>query len=114
VAGTAVVAGTDGTLSIAGNTVQLADRHGVRALDVPSDLELPPVSAETDDARERFTRLEIGPYTKLAEAFAALIRSEQLSTPVPVPTFVDGVAEMRVIDAIRASARDGGALVEID
>ncbi len=33
--------------------------------------------------------------------------------PVPVATFVDGVAAMQVIDAIRASAAAHGALVEI-
>ena len=37
----------------------------------------------------------------------------QPTDAVPVPTFVDGVAEMRVLDAIRAAAADGGAAVSL-
>jgi hypothetical protein len=32
---------------------------------------------------------------------------------VPVPTFADGLAEMQVLDAVRASAADGGATITL-
>ena len=68
----------------------------------------PPVS---DDARHRFTHLELGPYTRLAQAFGAAIEGDAaVFTGDPAPaTFADGVATMAVLDAIRASAAAGGA-----
>ena len=34
--------------------------------------------------------------------------------PIPVPTFADGLVRVFVLDAIRASASGGGALVACD
>jgi hypothetical protein len=41
------------------------------------------------------------------------IEGETPKTAVPLPTFADGVAGMEVIDAIRKSAADKGALVSL-
>ena len=68
----------------------------------------------SDDPRERYTHLELGPYTRLAEALRAAVDGLPADSAVVAPTFVDGVAEMRVLDAIRASAAAGGAVVAVD
>jgi len=108
VAGLTVVAGTAGTVSIEGSTVWLADREGRHALPVPDDLRLPEPPTVSSDPRERYTHLELGPYTRLCEA----LRDGR--GVVALPTFEDGVAEMEVLDAIRASARADGAVVGVD
>ena len=108
VVGVAVVAGTDGTLELAADGVWLSDRSGRRALPVPDDLALPSAPGASDDPRHRYTHLELGPYTRLCEALRAGIEGRHESGPVPVPTFADGLACMRVLDAIRASAAADG------
>ena len=112
--GITTVAGTDGTVWIDGHDAWIADRDGARILDVPDDLALPTdATPERDDPRHRFTHLELGPYTRLCEAFRAAVVGEPRGAAVPVPTFADGLAEMQVLDAVRASARAGGAVVEV-
>jgi predicted dehydrogenase len=106
--GVTVVAGTTGTLTTDGGRVSLSDRDGERILVVDDDLRLPKPNAESDDRRQRFTHLELGPYTRLCEA----LRDGGKST-VPVPTFADGVAAMEVLDAIRVSAQLDGARVPV-
>jgi predicted dehydrogenase len=95
--GLSVVSGTKGTLVIDGDGVWLDDQ-----LIEPSDL--PPPS---DDPRERFTHLELGPYTKLCESLRGM------PSAVPPPTFADGVACMKVLDAVRASAATNGDTVTV-
>ena len=68
----------------------------------------------SDDPRERYTHLELGPYTRLAAVLRAGVEGARIESAVPLPTFVDGVAEMQVLDAIRASAAAGGAVVAVD
>ena len=111
--GLAIVAGTDGTIEIVGDNVYLSDRDGRRPLPVSADLVLPPPPTASADARERYTHLELGPYTRLCEALLAGIEKRSQPTAVALPTFADGVAEMRVMDAIRKSAAAGGAVVEL-
>jgi hypothetical protein len=41
------------------------------------------------------------------------VEGRAIPDAVPVPTFADGVAEMRVIDAIRASAAQDGAVTAV-
>jgi len=106
------VAGTKGSLWIEGGVVRLANSDGTRALSMPSDLELPPPPPESDDPRHRFSHIELGPYTRLYEAFRSAIDGN-LSSAVAPATFADGVAEMVVLDAIRASAEKGGVLIEV-
>ena len=113
VAGHTIVAGTAGTLELAGDGVWLSDRAGRRFLDVPPDLVLPEPPGAVDDPRERFTQLELGPYTRLCEALRAGIEGSTTGVAVPVPTFADGVAEMRALDAIRRSAAAGGAVTAV-
>ena len=76
---------------------------------MPPELGLPESVQPSDDPRERYTHLELGPYTRLCEVLRAGVDGRSFDTPVAIPTFADGVAEMRVLDAIRASAAAGGA-----
>jgi hypothetical protein len=55
----------------------------------------------------------VGPYTRLCEVLRAGVEGRPADSPVPVPTFADGVACMEVLDAIRASAAAHGALVTV-
>jgi predicted dehydrogenase len=106
-AGLTRVAGTKGTVWLEGESARIADADGPRVLDVPSDLALPPAPDESEDPRQRFTHLELGPFTRLCEALRAGVEGRPLPDAVPVPTFADGVASMRVLDAIRESAASG-------
>ena len=114
VVGLSVVAGTDGTLEIAPDGVWLSDRSGRRLLTIPDDLALPAAPGPSDDPRHRYTHLELGPYTRLCEALRAGVEGKfegpTDSGGVAVPTFADGLACTRVLDAIRASAAGGGAM----
>jgi predicted dehydrogenase len=106
------VAGTDGTLWTEGEAVWVADRSGTHELPVPADLAL--AAAEvSDDPRQRFTHLELGPYTRLCEVLRAGADGRPVVSAVPVPTFADGVACIEVLDAIRASAAAAGAVVRL-
>jgi predicted dehydrogenase len=82
-------------------------------LETPADLALPTPPATSDDPRHRYTHLELGPYTRLCEALRAGIEGKALPSRVPVPTFADGLACMRVLDAIRASAAADGETVAV-
>jgi predicted dehydrogenase len=110
----AVVAGTHGTLEADAHTVWCSDRAGRRTLEVPAELALEPMPPQGDDPRERYTHLELAPYTRLCEAFLGAIAGRALASAVAVPTFADGVAEMQILDAIRASAAQQGAVVAVD
>jgi predicted dehydrogenase len=111
VVGMSVVAGTDGTLETTGGGVFLADRSGRRPLPVPDDLALPEPPDTSDDPRHKYTHLELGPYTRLCEALRAGVEGSAAPDRVPLPTFADGLACMRVLDAIRVSAAERGAVV---
>ncbi len=113
VVGITVVAGTEGTIEVTGAGVFCSDRSGRRELAVPADLALPAPPDESGDPRERYTHLELGPYTRLAEALREGLEGRRSTAAVPLPTFADGLAEMQVIDAIRASAIGGGAVVGV-
>ena len=104
------VAGTRGTVWIDGGRVWLAgvaapEATGIaQCLEVPDDLALAPVPSPSADPRHRFTHLELGPYTRLAEVFAARIRGRPSPSPVAPATFADGVACMQVLDRLRTEA----------
>ncbi len=117
-AGITRVTGTDGTIWIDAGPIDaggawLADASGTRPLPVPPDLELPPPAEPSEDLRHRFTHLELGPYTRLCEAFGAGVHGWPFTASVPVPTFADGLACMQVLDAIRTSASGGGEAVRL-
>ena len=57
--------------------------------------------------------IDYGPYMRLYEHFAArIVGGKAPAGPAPA-TFADGVANMAVLDAIRASAAAGGRTVEL-
>lgn len=112
-AGLTRVAGTEGTLWVENGVVWLANRAGVVELPVPPELALPVVAAKSDDPSEQFTHLELAPYTRLCEVLMRAVLGEPLRSAVPVPTFADGLAGTQVLDAIRASAVQGGARVSV-
>jgi predicted dehydrogenase len=112
-AGVAAVAGTRGTLEVRDGEVWLADADGHRRLETPPDLAAGAPGGRPADPRERYTHLELGPYTRLCEAFRARVEGRGAEPAVPVPTFADGLACTRVLDAVRASAAAGGALVAV-
>ena len=108
------VIGSDATIELAGDAVLLHTADGTTPLDVPAHLEvLPPRPPPTEGLGTAYEQghamgTDFGPFTRLAEVFRA--RIEGRATPDwPAPaTFDDGVANQRVMDAIRASADQGG------
>lgn len=107
------VAGTEGTVWLEDGAAWIADASGARLLPVPFDLEFPAAPDISEDPRHRYTHLELGPYTRLCEVLRAGVDGQPLPNAVPVPTFVDGVACMRVLDAVRASAEREGEVVRV-
>ena len=57
--------------------------------------------------------VEYGPYTRLAAAFRDRILGVARAGPDPA-TFVDGVAQMAVLDAARRSASRGGEWTDVE
>jgi predicted dehydrogenase len=108
------VIGTRGTTWIdgLGDAVHVADADGTRRLEVPDDLITPPPAAPpralVETTYETMTGhgLDLGPYTRLAEHFYARIRGEAPPAGPEPATFADGLADMRVLDAMRRSAAE--------
>jgi predicted dehydrogenase len=104
------IAGTGGTLWISGDTVHVADGDGERTLDLPADMvadtAVPPPSDLMVTAYDLLhsTGIDRGPYTALAAAFRRRILGLAVADEPPLPTFVDGMAAMAVLDAARRSA----------
>ncbi|MGH9206760.1 MAG: Gfo/Idh/MocA family protein, partial [Acidimicrobiales bacterium] len=111
-AGITRVAGSHGTLWLEGSDVWLADRAGSRRITVPADLVLPAVMP-SDDPRHRFSHLELGPYTRLAQTLRVAIGGSPLPTNPGPASFADGVACMDVLDAVRRSASERGTRVSV-
>jgi predicted dehydrogenase len=104
-------AGSKGTVWIDSGKVMLADKVGARELPVPDELVLPaPPAAAAPTSSHRLSHIEIGPFTRLCEVLRDRILGKTIKAPVAVPTFEDGLASMKIMDAIRASAAHGGAL----
>ena len=99
--------------------IRLADADGVRTLPIAADLALPATPPASADPRhetikwKQLVPMELPAYMRLCEAFYAAIKGRALAHPVPPPTFRDGLASMEVIDAVRASAAQGGALIRM-
>jgi predicted dehydrogenase len=105
-------AGSRGTVWLEGDEVWAADQSGTRRLPVPGDLEVPPPSPPPMDGLTtaydlmHLSGIDFGPYVRLYERFGDLILGRRIpADPVPA-TFVDGVAGMAVLDAIRRSASE--------
>jgi predicted dehydrogenase len=106
------VAGTHGAVWAEGDRVQIADASGTRELACPPELVVappdPPPAELMHTAYDLLhsTGIDLGPYTRLAETFRALIAGEPVADEPGPPTFRDGVAAMEVLDAIRTSAHE--------
>ena len=106
------VSGTRGTLWIEGDRVCVADGDGQRTLDMPDDLQLgpanPPDAALLSTAYDMLHSggIDLPPYTRLFETFAARIRGDAGHDDPAPATFADGLAGQRVLDAIRTSSRE--------
>ncbi len=104
-------AGTKGTVWIDNGKVMIGDSSGTRELPVPPELALPPPPPAADpNSSRRLSHFEMGPFTRLCEALHDAIEGRTPRSSVALPTFEDGLATMRMMDAIRASAAQGGAL----
>ncbi len=104
-------AGNKGTVWIDSGKVMVADKSGTRELPVPDDLRLPPPPPAADpNSPNRLSHLEMGPFTRLCEALRDSIKDRAARSAVAIPTFRDGLACMKMMDAIRASSTAGGAL----
>lgn len=113
------VCGSEGTLWTEGGAVRFAGRDGERTLPIAPALALPPAPPVTADPRHETARwkglvqVELAPYTALCRTLKAAIEGVPAASPVSPATFADGVACMAVMDAIRASAREGGMVVRV-
>ena len=113
------VVGTLGTAWAEGDRVKVADRGGTRGLDLPEELrvaapEPPPADmlVTAYDLLHSFG-VDYGPYVRLCEHFLARIDGRAAPAGPQPASFVDGVANMTVLDAIRASDANGGAFVAV-
>src|SRR5690606_13039171 len=104
-------AGTKGTVWTENGKVFLADRQGTRELDVPDDLALTP--PELPEGANPMAFFELAPFIRLCREMRDTIEGKQSKSPVPPPTFRDGLASMQILDAIHASAADGGSLQKV-
>lgn len=114
------VVGTLGTAWAEGDRVQIADAHGTREVATPDDLRVaPPEPPPADllvtayDLLHSFG-IDYGPYVRLCEHFLARIEHRTPPSGAVAATFADGVANMAVLDAVRASDAAGGAFTPVD
>jgi predicted dehydrogenase len=105
------VAGSHGTLWVEQGVAWIADRDGTRQLPVPPEYALAAI-APSSDPRRQFLHIELPPAQRLCETWRAAIEQRAIDHASPA-TFADGLATMQVIDAIRASAARGGAVVSV-
>jgi predicted dehydrogenase len=113
------VVGSEGTAWAEGDRVQVATVRGTSDIPMPAELgvaaPLPPPSDLLLTAYDQLHSfgIDYGPYMRLYQHFAArIIAAEPPAGPAPA-TFADGVANMAVLDAIRASAAAAGETVEV-
>jgi predicted dehydrogenase len=113
------VVGSDGTAWAEGDRVQVATAKGTSDVPMPSEFcvaaPLPPPSDLIVTAYDQLHSfgIDYGPYVRLYQHFAARIAGEEPPGGAAPATFADGVANMAVLDAIRASATAGGTTVEV-
>ena len=114
------VVGALGTAWAEGDRVQVADVAGTRDIPLPDELrvaapEPPPADllVTAYDLLHSFG-IDYGPYVRLCEHFRARIEGRDPPAGAEPATFVDGVASMAVLDAVRASDAAGGAFMEVE
>jgi predicted dehydrogenase len=110
------VIGSEGTAWAEGHRVQVATASGTTDVPMPDELVVaapsPPPSdllVTAYDLLHSFG-IDYGPYSRLYEHFAAQITGGARPSGDAPATFVDGVANMAVLDAIRASAASGSTI----
>lgn len=112
------ILGTHGSLAITdeylpGARVILADRSGERDVEVPDNLQLSmPIDSEPTKMPPYFER-NVLPYARLYDEFRDAIHGSSSAHRTVAATFSDGVAEMRILDAIIGSSEAGGTRVSI-
>ena len=111
--GLVAVTGTRGTAGIDDGVAWISDADGTRPLPVP-DGTAAVGGGRVDDDLAALGGYEQRHYEQLAAAFLAAIEGRPAPTPVALPTFADGLAVMRAIDAMRASAAAGGMLTIVE
>jgi len=104
--------GTEGTLSIEGENVTVANAQGIKTVDVPEDL----VNAAPSPPPAEFmvttydhlhaAGFDLAPYTKLCSLMRDQILGESIPESPAPGTFADGFAGQKVLDAIRLSAAE--------
>jgi predicted dehydrogenase len=108
------VVGDHGSVWIDDGVVWLADDGPARVVDVPADLRLPDPPPPSDDPKHAFTRIELPPYTRLAERFRDLVLGRPVDPDAPAtPTFHEALRTQAVLDAMRTSSAAGGAWVDV-
>ena len=106
------VVGTAGTAWLEGDVVWTGDSQGSRPVPVPADLVNPPPDPPPADLMVttydlmHATGIDLAPYTRLYRMLHSRLWGEPVADDPAPATFADGVANMIVMDAIRASARD--------
>jgi hypothetical protein len=85
-------------------------------LPIPDDLVRPSAPDLGADERQRpgwriMAATEIVSYVQLCRALRARTLGEEGVSPITTATFADGLANMRVMDAIRTSVAEAGRLV---
>jgi predicted dehydrogenase len=112
------VMGTEGSIWLDGRELKVATARGTYTLPMESDLSLPAIPSPSADPRNQSAKwkwlipIELPPYIRLCEVFRDLISGHLQAWSVSPPTFNDGLATMETIDAVRASAAAGGALMK--
>jgi predicted dehydrogenase len=113
------IVGSEGTAWAEGDRVQVASASGTSEIPMPAELivaaPLPPPSDLLVTAYDQLHSfgIDYGPYVRLYEHFAARIIGVEPPAGAAPATFADGVANMAVLDAIRASAAADGATIEV-
>jgi predicted dehydrogenase len=102
--------GTRGTIGIDDGRAWIADADGTRPLPAPDGSASVGVGRLDDEDLATLGDYELRHYEQLAAAFLAAVEGRELASPVALPTFADGLAVMRGMDAMRASAAAGGTL----
>ena len=113
------VLGTLGTAWAEGDRVKVADSEGTREIEMPDELRVaPPEPPPADllvtayDLLHSFG-IDYGPYVRLCEHFLARIEGRAAPAGAEPATFANGVANMAVLDAIRASHAAGGVFTPV-
>jgi predicted dehydrogenase len=108
------IIGSEATVVLEGDQVQLHSASGMEVLAVPPNLEvLPPRPPPTEGLGTAYEHghamgTDFGPFTRLGEVFLGLIEGRDVSQWPRPATFDDGIANQGVMDAIRSSSAHRG------